>query len=139
MRSRHMAGQSMLVTRPALLWPLLLLLGQSLDSTANAAAPSQPEQPKESQRLGVAELAEVEPDTLRAWVVDLTWLTEQLHHDIRIANSERARQVDSLSRRLESAELLLSWERENKNPWWEPWLLPVAVTIGVVAGAASAR
>ena len=78
-------------------------------------------------------------DTLAAWVADLTWLSEQLKHDLEIAEIMRVQQVDSLSRRLELANLRLSWATDDKQPWWEPWLLPVAVTIGVVAGAATAR
>ena len=131
-RSRPVTGRAV----PALLSMLLLL---SCGLTTSARSQSSPEPPNSSRSQELASLQSVPADTLAAWVADLTWLSEQLKHDLEIAEIMRVQQVDSLSRRLELANLRLSWATDDKQPWWEPWLLPVAVTMGVVAGAATAR
>ena len=118
-----------------LLRPLLpLLLVANMSFMSSAAPQPQQESVQPSSKLAEGDLSNVPADSLRAWVLDLTWLTEQLRADLRLADIRRLREVDSLSRRLDQAQLFLQVEKERRPSWWEPWLLPVAVTAGVLAG-----
>ena len=136
MRTRR---RSTLATTKALLPLLLMLLGSSSSSPSSAQPQPASGSLPPSQKPAAGELATLPADTLAAWVVDLTWLVEQQAADLRLADVERRRQVDSLARRLEWAEERLRWAAEDKPHWLVQWLLPLAVTAGVVVGAAAAQ
>jgi hypothetical protein len=117
---------------------LLLSLALIWIWSASASGQSQSESPRPSERPAAVDISAAPRDSLEAWLLDLVWLTERQAADLRVQRSLADARVDSVRRRLELAERRLAWEQEQE-PWLVRWLLPAALTAGVVIGVSVGR
>ena len=133
----HILQRSTAETRNRSWKPLLVCLLLTLSLSASAQSQPRTEPASRSSEPAGGDLSNVQADTLRAWVLDLTWLTEQQGRDLERTDIIRRRQVDSLTLVNERLEALLQFEVDTEKSWWEPWLLPAAITLGIIIGTAA--
>ena len=88
-----------------------------------------------STRLGVDELQAVPADTLAAWVVDLTWLVEDLKAEAARREVLHQVDVDTLQRRIDYLRMMRQVDEDSRPSMLETYLVPVAMTAGVLIGA----
>jgi len=86
------------------------------------------------------EIAVAPADTLPPCVAEwMATATEWREFQVAVEDSLEAGRVREaeLAAQLRLAEARLAWEKEARPSWLERWLLPLAVTAGVVVGAAA--
>lgn len=74
-------------------------------------------------------------DTLAAWVVDLTWLVEDLKAEAARREVLHQVDVDTLQRRIDYLRMMRQVDEDSRPSMLETYLVPVAMTAGVLIGA----